>query len=408
MKKTISVLPLLFLLIFFLPLLVVAETSYTHQVISDWLYKPKIWTNTKAQVLWANGTDYSSLTLYDGKAQTLTKNCKNGTADFNNDGQAAWIENDGQVYLFNGSTTIKLTTGAVTAWNLSMNQNGYVAWDANDETGSRNIYLYNKKHTIRLSSSGVNGQPQLSDKGDVAWIQAEWDGFSLSDFEIQYFDGHRTQQLTYNEVNDDYLRIASSGQLVWLSFTTNDTEVFYYDGRNVSQLTDNQYDDIGLAISPKGQPFWTSYDGQPQHSELFTLLDGAIWQVTDNQFEDGYPQVNKSGQFAWLGWAGADRPWEVFYFNGFNIQRLTENSNFDMNPLVSKNGFVVWTHNAGPYTQSGELHLYDGNSIQRVTNSNPSNVSDIPKGITVRGEIVYVKKNLDTEAERVFIAIPEK
>ena len=248
----------------------------------------------------------------------------------------------------------------------------------------------------------------MSDKGDVAWIHADWDGSSLSDFEIQYFDGRRTQQLTFNEVNDDYLRIASSGQLVWLSLNDDDTEVFYYDGHNVSQLTDNQYDDIWPVISPKGQPFWTSYDGHPQHSELFTLLDGAVWQVTDNEFEDGYPQVNKSGKFAWLGLAGTDWAWEVFYFNGFNIQRLTENDTFDVNPLVSKNGFVVWTHNAGPYTQSGELHLYDGSNIQRITPVNPSNLSDIPKGITVRGEVVYVEKNLDTERERVFIAIPEE
>jgi hypothetical protein len=390
------------------PFFVAAETNYTHKAVSDWLYKPKIWTNSTAQVLWADGANYNSLTLYNGHAETLTNNCKNGTADFNDHGQATWIETDGQVYLFDGNTTTKLTAGPVTAWNLNLNKNGHVVWDANDETGFRNIYLFDGRHTTRLSTSGVNGQPLLSDKGDVAWIHADWNGINLSDFEVQYFDGHRTQQLTFNQVDDDFLRIASSGQLVWLSFTDNGTEVFYYDGHIISQLTDNLFDETWPVISPKGQPFWTSYDGQSQHSELFTLVDGAVWQVTDNQFEDGYPQVNKSGQFAWMGWAGTDWPWEVFYFNGSNLERLTENSTFDVNPLVSKNGFVVWTHNAGPYTQAGELHLYDGKSIQRITPVNPANLSDIPKGITVRGEVVYVERNRNTDEERIFIALPEK
>jgi hypothetical protein len=159
MKPNIFYSGLLLTLLVIFPANVMAGLNYTHHAISDWLYQPKVWTNAKLQVLWSDGPDYNSLVLYVGAMKTLTTNCKKGSAALNGRGMVTWIDTDGQVYLFNGKTTKKISPETVHAWNLNINKRGQVVWDANDETEGRHIYLYNGRLTVKLTSSGVNGAP---------------------------------------------------------------------------------------------------------------------------------------------------------------------------------------------------------------------------------------------------------
>jgi hypothetical protein len=78
-----------------------------------------------------------------------------------------------------------------------------------------------------------------------------------------------------------------------------------------------------------------------------------------------------------------------------------------MYPLVSNNGLVVWTHFTGPYTQSGELHLYNDGNIQALTSDKPVNLHDVPLEITVRGEVIFSERNRITKEERIWMALPD-
>lgn len=395
-----------------------AEMNYVHHAVSDWLLQPKVWTNARLEVLWSAGPGYDTLVLENGTQRILTTQCKAGSAAFNDRGQAAWVETDGRVFLYDGRRTRSLSPPEVYAWNVALNNRGQVAWDASDATAGRQIYFFDGRRTERLTAAGVNGHPVLSQRGTLAWVCAADIGGALSDLEICYFNGRRVLQLTDNDLQDDYLRMADNGTLVWLRYDpdgADDSEVFLYDRRQVRQLTDNDQDDFNISVSPQGLPLWVGWDGED--FELFSLLGGAVWQVTDNDYEDSYKwyqgayrnyqPISRTGRFAWIGWAGSEWPWEVFYYDGVNILRLTDNATFDMNPLVNDSGMVVWTHHAGPYNQSGELHLYAEGNSQALTTDKPVHLSDVPLAINSSGGVVYVERNRDTGEERIWRAMSQ-
>jgi len=368
-----------------------AEHIYSHQEISDWLWEPKVWVNEQLQVLWSEGEGYDTLTLYDDGAtiQLTEQLLPFSNAVMNNRGHVAWIETNNQVYFFDGDKTIKITDGTVAAWNLDINEKGHLVWDANDETG-RNIYLFDGKKTKRLTASGVNGTPKISEKDDVAWVHRDEVG---GDFEVYYYDGHNVRQLTFNDIEDDRVQMSASGHVVWLGFEGQNSDVYFFDRHNVLQLTDDETRKILPTVTAKGQAFWLGLsDSGAEHFEIYTFFKGAMLQITDNDFDDGNYQTNGKGRIVWQGWAGSTWPWEIFFFDGHNILRLTDNETFDMNPVLNNRGFVVWTHHKGDYIQSGELHLYDGSSIQALTSDNPPDRLDVPKLITDKGDIIYLRK----------------
>ena len=364
-----------------------AESIYFHQQISDEMFEPRIWANNKMNVLWSEGPDYETLTLYeDGWTVQLTDHLKKfSNPVMNESDQVAWVESDSQVYLFDGEKTLCLSDGAIAAWNVAINRRGQVVWNANDTSG-RNIYFFNGKETEQLTYSGVNGAPKISDRGEIVWVHSDGAG---DDFEIISYEGHRISQLTFNDLEDDNPRISPFGHIVWLAWDGQQSDVYYYDRHNVIQLTDNELIKSWPILTPKGQPFWLGSDGSDL--EIFTFIKGALWQITDNDYEDNLPQVNKKGQFAWEGWAGSTWPWEIFFFDGHEVLRLTDNETFDMHPVLNNHGHIAWTHHTGNYIQSGELHLYDGSSIQALTVDNPPDISDRPLLLTDRGDLVYTR-----------------
>ena len=364
-----------------------AESIYSHQQISGEMFEPTIWANEKLNVLWSEGPDYETLTLYgDGSTLQLTDRLRKfSNPVMNEPGLVAWVESDSQVYLFDGEKTVRLSDGTIAAWNVDMNKRGQVVWDGDDASG-RNIYFFNGKETEQLTHSGVNGVPKISDRGDIVWIHSDGVG---DDFEIITYDGHRISQLTFNDIADENPRISPRGHIVWLAWDGQKSDVYYYDRHNVLQLTDSEFYAIWPTLTPKGQPFWLEWDGSDW--EISTFTKGALWQVTDNDYEDYLPQANKKGQFVWEGWAGSTWPWEIFFFDRHEVLRLTDNETFDRHPVLNNHGHIAWTHHTGNYIQSGELHLYDGSSTQALTADNPSDISDRPRLLTDRGDLVYTR-----------------
>lgn len=396
---------------------VAAASVYQHQLLSGWMLQPKVWTNDRLQVLWS-APPYDTLVLHDGGQKILTTRCKAGSAALNERGMVAWIETDGQVYLFDGAVTRKISPATARGWNLDLNKWGQVVWDASDELEGRHIYFYNGVQTVRLTSSGGNSAPKISDKGQIAWLHVDVIDGQVSDTEIFYFNGKKTKQLTDNALQEDYLRMAKNGNVTWLAYDPSgaeDSEVFLYDRKRVTQLTDNAFDDHSVVVSAKGAAWWLGRSGGV--TDIFTFSKGSLWQVTATAYEETFPyylpqypnfaHVSKTGYFAWMAADWGQWPWDIFFYDGVNVLRLTDDDTFDMNPVVSDNGFVAWTHHAGPYNQSGELHLYDKANIRAITTNRPAEKSDIPLAVTVRGEIIYVERNSDTSEERVWLAIPE-
>jgi hypothetical protein len=208
---------------------------------------------------------------------------------------------------------------------------------------------------IQLTYNGLDDYQPKIHNGMVTWTQ--YDG---NEYEVLFYDGTNTFQLTDNEVRDRARNPEiHNGMVTWWATDGNDYEIFLYDGTSTQQLTDNEGDDFFPKIH-NGMVTWTANDGND--NEIF-LYDGiSTHQLTNNEESDHYPQIH-NGMVTWERYDGNDQ--EILFYDGTNTYQLTDNEVFDNNPKIH-NGMVTWWAYDG---NDREIFLYDGTSTHQLSNN---------------------------------------
>ena len=408
MKTKVTTSVLLFLGFFLFGSSCFSKVTYIHEPITQWLYKPTIWVNENLGVVWFEEDDPSTLTMFnDGFIFQLTnQRHPHSPIILNKSGCVAWPELDHRVFLFDGESVYPISDPLVYPVVTDINDRCQVVWRAYGES-SIDIYYYDGKKTHQLTDTGRNVEPKISNNQRIAWLREDESGPGSNLF---IYRKNKIQQVTFEGIYNDFV-MSERGHFLLLGEDDQGTDVYYYFRKKVQQLTRNNLLNGFPAITRTGTGVWvgwTPIDSSTFEIYTYSSKKRKVIQLTDNDYEDGYYQVNDFGQIAWMGWAGSDWPWEIFLYNGHHTIRLTDNDTFDVQPRINVRGDVVWTHFTGPYTQSGELHFYDGSSITPLTHDNPIEISDIPLLINWLGEIVYRRENRDTEESMIYIAWPKK
>ena len=201
------------------------------------------------------GGELFEVYLYDGSTDTTLQLTNNdvGESPVDIDGQNVVWNGSGTVYLYDGTSTT--TIGQGISPYVSGNQ---VVWESYTGGISDQINLYDGNTTTQIANDDSIWLQGFFD-GNVIWTQ--WDG---NDFELFRYDGNTTVQITDNDFNDrlnpDSSPSSSSARsgsavdgsgdrLVWSSYVNGNWEIFYYDGTETIQVTDNNIDDLDPKIS---------------------------------------------------------------------------------------------------------------------------------------------------------------
>ena len=224
---------------------------------------------------------------------------------------------DWEIFLYDGSAITQLTDNSYDDDYPQINENGHVAWQGCAGGGDCpatyigdgwEIFLYDGSTTVRLTdNASYDGHPQISANGDVVW--QGWDG---ADNEIFLYNGSTTEPLTDNSSNDIDPQINAAGHVVWVG----DREIFLYDGSATTQLTDNTYEDNNPQIGDSGHVVWHGRGGTEELDMEIFLYDGrTTTRITNNLHHyDAYPRTNANGDVVWFGAAFTwpDLIWEDF------------------------------------------------------------------------------------------------
>ncbi len=244
--------------------------------------------NNNGDVVWSSydGTDYE-LILYDGTNTTSLGNVNyNSIPQINDNGDVVWYGYDGtdyEIYFYDGTTSITtpLTNNSYNDRAPQINNNGDVVWNSNGQ-----INLWNGTTTTQLSDFvGALTSVHINDHGHVVWA---------SNGEINLWNGTTTIQLTNNGNSNYNPMISESGYVVWQGGIGSDYEIYFYDGASIIQLTDNNFHDGNQQISDNGHVVWQSggashydiYYFQPYnpHGDVTINTDGTFTYSPDSGF----------------------------------------------------------------------------------------------------------------------------
>ncbi len=211
----------------------------------------------------------------------------NGTGpDMNESGEVVWSALNREIIHYNGATSRKIDTKAVGS-SPRINDMGEIAYHGpSGAIGSTDdIFFYDGTGIVNISNlSGDDRYPRLNSKGQFLWIHetpmlgytatdvfykndsditnisnspaiveseheinsnghSVWTGFDGTDYEIYYYDGKQTINLSNNTGEDRFPQINDQNHIVWQSFNGSDNDIYYYDGSGVRTISSNPADD---------------------------------------------------------------------------------------------------------------------------------------------------------------------
>ena len=279
-------------------------TSTTQLTNEPYIYDQKLSGN---RVAWRSAPEYSpggalyEVFVYDYITQTTVPLTSNNTGEYSVDisgSNVVWRGGGGNnIFLHDGVSTTQLTSNGVSP-HVSGNQ---VVWRAYSGGQLSEIYLYDGSTTSQLVDSNNSVWLHGFFDGNVVW--SEWDG---NDWELFRFDGTNTSQITNNDFNDvltpsstatsssvnSSAAVDGSGDnLVWSSYVGDSWEVFFFDGTQTIQVTDNSIDDLNPKIS--GNTVVWSTSGTT--SDIFMFEPDPNPDPSPVTFEDDFaPDIDNS------------------------------------------------------------------------------------------------------------------
>ncbi len=218
------------------------------------------------------------------------------------------------------------------------------------------IFWYNGTDTIQLTNNYYHDLKPWIHDGQVVWV-----GNDSVDYEIYHFNGTHTNQLTDNSVTDHFPQI-HNGQAVWLSYET-DEEIYFFNGTDTIHLASG--------IEPQihnGQVAWRG--GEDINAEIYfcpnpSATTPTIINISSNNFYDLSPSLY-DGKVAWIGAESGD-DYEVFFYDGATTTPITSNDYDDL-AVRHHDGEIVWHGYVGG--ADSEVFHYNGTDVIQFTDNN--------------------------------------
>ncbi|MFW9793707.1 MAG: hypothetical protein ACFFEE_05375 [Candidatus Thorarchaeota archaeon] len=155
-----------------------------------------------------------------------------GTNSHVHGGGVVW-ESDGEIFLYNGTETIQLTTNTLEDRNPRI-YNNLVCWEGNDGNDLE-IFLYNETVQNVTRNSFIDTNPMIDDL--LVWYS--YDG---EDDEVCLYGSDKTKKITNNRYNDSWIR-TDNRIIAWQVDDGDAFDIMCYDHTlqyPVFRITDNE------------------------------------------------------------------------------------------------------------------------------------------------------------------------
>ena len=169
------------------------------------------------------------------------------------------------------------------------------------DDGYSQIYLRSARGDVRQLTD--NQYDDTAPDFDAASMQVVWQRMIDSRYQVILYDiesGEETQ-LTFSRTNNMEPKVSKNG-IVWQAWDNNDWEVMYFDGQYTDQITDNTLQDVAPVIED-GYILWNVLGTGEQEARVYSLDSGEVLTISgyegglianprfvlvyDTQFENG-------------------------------------------------------------------------------------------------------------------------
>ena len=300
-----------------------------------------------------------------------------------NDGsKVIWGNIDGstnaRLFYSDGTNTTQLTDSVIYKDFIMMND-GYAIW-RHDFTS---LYLYDGVNPPELIIDSLQCENMYLADGSIGFHGFRSDaGNTINQAWVYRINTGDLIQLTFDDSDDimNGITLVDGDDACWFRDSSEVTMLMLYDGSSKTRLTefpvDNQFSFMN------GKIVWSESINNVYQIILYDVNSHSKTQIT-NSISDSYRPVTDGSKVVWF--ETGTSPLIMWYYD-IVTGKAHKVANF--NPTAARwlwlsNGRVAWS-------SGGEVCVYDGNVISRLTSSAPFNPNREPY---VDQEVVIWNKN---------------
>ena len=178
---------------------------------------------------------------------------------------------DENFYQFSKQSCIEVGTGVYNCTNKKdqVDNSESVVYSEQDSTGDMEIFLRTSRGTIKQITK--NDYEDTAPHYDAGSMRIVWQRLIDGRYQIMSFDimTNKEMQLTFSKTNNMQPKVSSSG-VVWQAWDDNDWEIMFFDGSYTEQVTNNGVQDVAPVIQD-GYVLWNVLGGTDQQARVYSL-----------------------------------------------------------------------------------------------------------------------------------------
>ncbi len=195
-----------------------------------------------------------------------------------------YVITDENYYQFSKQSCVAVGEGTYHCSNNTdsvIDTDAVVFADKDKEEGDMEIFLRTVSGRVEQLSS--NTLDDTSPHFDAESMKVVWQ--SLIDGRQQIIvydlDEGEESQLTFSRNNNMEPKISKEG-IVWQAWDGNDWEIMYFDGKYTDQITDNSSQDVAPVIED-GYILWSILGSNSQEAKVYSLDSGETLTITGHE-----------------------------------------------------------------------------------------------------------------------------
>lgn len=156
-----------------------------------------------------------------------------------------------------------------------------VAYSEVDQEGDTEIFLRTSKNKVKQITD--NSFDDTAPHYDAESMKVVWQRLIDGRQQVVLFDIMEDEetQLTFSKTNNMEPKVSDAG-IVWQAWDNNDWEIMYFDGSYTEQLTENNAQDVAPVIQD-GYVLWNVLGGEEQQARVYSLDTKEILSIEGHE-----------------------------------------------------------------------------------------------------------------------------
>ncbi|MBP6881047.1 MAG: hypothetical protein KBC35_00250 [Candidatus Pacebacteria bacterium] len=150
-----------------------------------------------------------------------------------------------------------------------------------DASGDMEIYMRTSKGEVKQITD--NDYDDTSPDMDLASMRIVWQRLIDGRYQIISYDIDEQEetQLTFSRTNSMEPKVAKEG-ITWQAWDGNDWEILYFDGKSTDQITDNDIQDVTPVIED-GYILWSILGGENSEARVYSIESGEMMTISGHE-----------------------------------------------------------------------------------------------------------------------------